>query len=290
MTHLYKGYDRASLDAQFVLSGADDLDALFARRQRAAEAARNRYRSARGLAYGRLPGETLDVYMPEGADGAPVLFFIHGGFWRSLAAADFAFVADGFVPAGVVTVVIDYPLIPHTDLAGIVASCSRAFAWVRANIADHGGDPDDIHISGNSAGGHLVAELAHPDRVRASGLPPETIRNVCAVSGLFELAPVRLSFQNETLDLTQADIARFSPQHHLTAGFPPTIVAVGGLETREFLDQSRDYADGLRAEGNRADLLIVPAANHITVVLDHFARPGSDLNTAALTLMGFAES
>lgn len=288
MTRLYKGYDQAGLDAQFVLSGADDIAALFARRQRAAEAARNRYRSARGLVYGGLPGETLDVYRPEGADGAPVLLFIHGGFWRSLAAADFAFVADGFVPAGIVTVVIDYPLIPETDLAGIVASCARALAWVRGSIADHGGDPDTIHISGNSAGGHLVAELAHPDRMRASGLPPGTIRSVCAISGLFELTPVRLSFQNETLDLTQADVEHFSPQRHVRAGYPPTLVTVGGLETREFLDQSGDYADGLRAQGNQADLLVVPGANHITIVLDHFARPGSDLNTAALTLMGIA--
>ncbi|MEO1225395.1 MAG: alpha/beta hydrolase [Pseudomonadota bacterium] len=286
MTRLYKGYDKASLDAQFVLSGADDLDALFARRQRAAEAARSRHRSARGLAYGGRPGETLDVYMPERADGAPVLLFIHGGFWRSLAAADFAFVADGFVPAGIVTVVIDYPLIPQTDLAGIIMSCTRALAWVRENIANHGGDPDNVHISGNSAGGHLVAEIAHPNRVRASGLPPETIRSVCAISGLFELAPVRLSFQNETLDLMQADVELFSPQRRVTPGFPPTLVTVGGLETQEFLDQSSDYADGLRAHGNQADLLVAPAANHITIVLDHFARPGSDLNTAALTLMG----
>lgn len=288
MTRLYKGYDQAGLDAQFVLSGADDLDALFERRQRAAEAARNRHRSAYGLAYGDLPGETLDVYMPDCADGAPVLLFIHGGFWRSLAAADFAFVADGFVPAGIVTVVIDYPLIPQTDLAGIIASCSRALAWVRRNIADHGGDPDKVHISGNSAGGHLVAELAPPDRVRASGLPPNMITSVCAISGLFELASVRLSFQNETLDLTQADVERFSPQRHVTPGFPPTLVAVGGLETQEFLDQSGDYADRLHARGNKADLLVVPDANHITVVLDHFARPGSDLNSAALTLMGIA--
>lgn len=285
MTTLYKNYDKQGLDAQFELTGVDDLDALFARRQRAADDAMWRCSSQCGLSYGGLPEETLDVFTPDGADGVPVQIFIHGGFWRSLKAAQFAFVADGFVPSNIVTVVIDYPLIPETDLAGIVASCFRVLAWVRDNIADHGGDPNNIHISGNSAGGHLVAELAHPDRQRAHGLPPGTVRSVCAISGLFELEPVRLSFQNETLSLSETTVERFSPQRHARTGFPPTLVAVGGLETTEFHAQSKDYADSLRTHGNQADLLVVPDANHITVVLDHFAKPGTALNDAALWLM-----
>lgn len=285
MNALYKSYDKAALDAQFVLAGVDDLDALFARRQRAADAAMRRYQARRGLAYGALPEERLDVYAPDRADRAPVQIFIHGGFWRSLDAAQFAFVADGFAAAGIVTVVIDYPLIPDTDMTGIVASCFRALSWVREHIGGLGGDPDDVHLSGSSAGGHLVAGLAHPDRLRARGLPSDTVKSVCAISGLFELEPVRLSFQNETLALTRPTVERFSPQRHLKPGFPPMLVTVGGLETAEFLDQSQAFVDGLRSHGNRADLLVVPDANHITVVLDHFARPGTALNQAALDLI-----
>jgi arylformamidase len=285
VTALYKSYDREGLDAQFRLTGVDDLDALFARRQRAAADAMWRWSSQCGLRYGSLPDEMLDVFVPDGAAGAPVQVFIHGGFWRSLKAAEFAFVADGFVPEGIVTVVIDYPLIPDTDLAGIVASCFRALSWVRDNITTYGGDPDAIHISGNSAGGHLVAELAHPNLQQAHGLPAETVKSVIAISGLFELEPVRLSFQNDTLSLSETTVERFSPLRHLSAGFPPMLIAVGGAETTEFLDQSRDFAEGLRAHGNDADLLVVPDANHITVVLDHFAKQGMPLNDAALRLM-----
>ncbi|MEQ9664425.1 MAG: alpha/beta hydrolase [Phycisphaerales bacterium] len=294
MPVLFRHYDRAALEAQFVLSGVDDLDALFARRQQAAEAAAGRYRVWRGVSYGPGRGEMLDIYAPDGAAtkapgenrGRPVQLFIHGGFWRSLDAALFAFVADGFVPKGAIAVILDYPLIPTTDMAGVVAACFRALSWLRRHVADYGGDPGRIHISGNSAGGHLVAELAHPRGLAERGLPPDTIASVTAISGLFELEPVRLSSQNDTLALTPEDAAQFSPQRRLEPGHPPMLVTVGGLETAEFLRQSRDYAEGLRALGDRAELLVVPDANHITIVLDHLARPGTALNSAILRLMG----
>mgnify|MGYP000362271350 CR=1 FL=1 len=289
MSTVFRHYDQAELEAQFVLSGVDDLEAVFARRQQAAEAAAGRYRAWRGVSYGSGRGETLDIYAPDDtgeARGRPVQLFIHGGFWRSLDAALFAFVADGFVPKGAVTVVLDYPLIPTTDMAGVVEACFRALAWLRGHVGEYGGDPGRIHISGNSAGGHLVAELAHPRGLAAHGLPPDTIASATAISGLFELEPVRLSSQNETLALTPADVARFSPQRRLEPGHPPMLVTVGGLETAEFLHQSRDYADGLRALGDQAELLVVPEANHITIVLDHLARPGTPLNEAVLRLMG----
>ncbi|MEM7442629.1 MAG: alpha/beta hydrolase [Pseudomonadota bacterium] len=285
MTAIFRNYDRSALEAQFQLTGVDDLSALQARRQRASDEANDRFRPRSGLAYGDLPGETLDVYLPDGADAAPVQIYIHGGFWRSLDAALFSFVANGFVPAGIVTVIIDYPLIPETDLAGCVASCFRALSWVRGNIARCGGDPENIHVSGSSAGGHLVAELAHPGKLAANGLPPDTVKSVCAISGLFELEAVRLSSQNETLRFDEATVDQFSPQRHLVSGFPPTLVTVGGLETAEFLVQSEDYALGLGEHGNQADLQIVPNANHLTIVLDHFAKPGTVLNGNVLGMM-----
>lgn len=286
MAHVYRHYDQAALDAQFSLDIAD-LEALFARRRRTAEASLARHAPLRGLSYGEGPGRTLDLYRPARAgSAAPVLVFIHGGFWRSLDAGLFAFVADGFVPFGAMVAVLDYPLIPSTDLAGIVEACREAVIWLRRNAAACGGDPDRIHVAGNSAGGHLVAELMDPAPFVGAGLPRDAVKGGCAISGLFDLEPVRLSNQNETLGFDEGDVAAFSPITRIPRPAPPLLVAVGGAETAEFLDQSRRYAAAYVAAGNDASLIVVPVADHITVVLDHFADPSRALNRRVRALLG----
>lgn len=286
MTSVYKHYDQAGLNDQFVLK-IDDLDTLLARRQQAASDTARRRRNAKRLAYGEGAARMLDLYPADAATGpTPVQIFTHGGFWRSLSAADFAFVPDGFCPHGAATIVLDYPLIPDIDLDGIVAACAQALSFVHRNAGDLGIDPARMHISGNSAGGHLVAELADPALLTAHGLPDGAVASATAISGLFELAPVALSMQNDTLHLTDRDVATRSPHRRVPSGAPPMLVAVGGDETQEFLDQSSDFAAAYASAGNACDLLVVPDADHVTVVLDHFANPAADLNQRARAAMG----
>jgi arylformamidase len=215
-----------------------------------------------------------------------VQLFIHGGYWRSLDAATFAFLAEAFVPEGAVLVVLDYPLIPEVDLAAIVAACERAVAWTWRHAAEHGGDPERLFVSGNSAGGHLVALLMDRAWPRRHGLPEDVVAGGCAISGLFDLEPVRLSAQNETLSLTARDVATLSPIRRLPRAAGPLILAVGGAETEEFRRQTADYARAWRAAGLACDELVVPGANHIDIVLDHLGRQGSPLHAAVLRQMG----
>jgi arylformamidase len=266
------GTGRRDMDAAFSLDTVTDLEAVFARRSAAAAAALARFPAERGLRYGPGPGETLNVF-PAGP-GAPVMVFIHGGFWRSLDADLFSFLAPGFVPAGAALVVIDYPLIPEVRLAQIAASCRRAVDWVRANAERFGGDPNRVFVSGNSAGGHLVAELMD----REGGA---TIRGGTAISGVFDLEPVTRSFQNDSLTLTADEVAVFSPLTRAVAIAAPLIVAVGGDETAEFLRQSAAFAARCGVPS-----IEVPGTNHITVLLDALAVPGHPLNAAVLRQMG----
>jgi arylformamidase len=286
MTTLWRQWDREGLDAQFTLDGVPDLEGLFARRLEASARARLAYQGLRGVAYGEGPGENLDLYRPEGAQDAPVQLFIHGGFWRSLDAATFAFMADGFVPAGAVTVVIDYPLIPAVRLADIVASCRRAVAWVWHNVHRHGGDPARFFISGNSAGGHLVALLMDRAWPPSLGLPEDVVAGGCALSGLYELEPVRRSAQNDTLLLTEEEVRTLSPMRRLPERAGPLILAVGGEETEEFRRQTEEYAQAWRRAGHAATTLVEPGRNHIDIVTAGLARPGSALNRAVLAQMG----
>lgn len=266
--------ERREMDREMSLDDVTGLEALFARRAEAAETALRSFAPRRGVAYGAGPGETLNVF-PAGA-GAPVMIFIHGGFWKSLDADLFSFLAPGFVPFGAALVVIDYPLMPAVRLGDIVSACLRAAKWVRANAESFGGDPERVFLSGNSAGGHLVAEVM--------GRPEAAfVRGGTAISGLFDLEPVTRSFQNDDLQLTPEEVAAYSPLRREPAIKAPLIVAVGGDETDEFLRQSRAFAARCGTEA-----MVVPATNHITILLDALARPTAALNMAVRRQMGLA--
>ncbi|MGH6922153.1 MAG: alpha/beta hydrolase [Propylenella sp.] len=280
--------DQKALDANFTLDSISDLDALFARRARAAKAALAEYEVVRGIAYGSDPSETLILFPARSAKGPPpVQVFIHGGFWSSLAAADFAFVAAGFVPHGAAVAVIDYPLIPKVRLGDIVRSCMRAVGYLYSNGSDHSIDPERIFLSGNSAGAHLIIELMDRPRLNDAGLPADAVKGGTAISGLYDLRSIMASFRNEQLGFTAEEVAEFSPLLRKTEIASPVIATVGATEMPEFVDQTERLVQHCRENGTPVEHLL-PEADHITIVLDHFAVPGTALNRAALRQMGLA--
>ena len=152
------------------------------------------------------------------------------------------------------------------------------------------GDADGLgdRACGNSAGGHLVAELLDETSQRQRGLPTGALAGGCAISGLFDLEPVRLSFQNDALSLTRAEVERHSPLRRPYRPCAPVIATVGGDEMEEFLDQNRRFA-GLCAGAGAPTLHREEAGmNHITVVLDALAHPGHGLHQALASLMGLS--
>lgn len=285
---IWLNLDQAELNAQFELTGIRDLEGIFARRIAASVQARADFLHRSGVAYGPGPSDRLDLFPAAGTSDAPVMIFIHGGFWRSLDAALFSFVARGFVPHGAAVVVLDYPLIPGVRLADIVTSCRLAIAWVHRHARTFGASPDKLFVSGNSAGGHLAALLADRAWPTTAGLPDDVIKGACAMSGLYDLEPVRLSSQNDTLNLTGEEVERLSPSRQLPARAAKTIFAVGADETPEFLRQNRAIAEAWTAAGLPCAHDVVSAINHITIVLDAFAVPTHPLNIATRRLMGVA--
>ena len=113
------------------------------------------------LRYGTQPGETLDLFGPP-TPAAPVLVFIHGGYWRALDKSDASFVAPPFVDAGAMVVVPNYDLCPTVSMETIALQLANALAWTHRHARVHGGDPSRLVVCGHSAGGHLVADVQLP--------------------------------------------------------------------------------------------------------------------------------
>lgn len=217
----------------------------FARWQSESMRARQALRGFLDVAYGRGPNETLDLFVPdEPIKAAPVMVFIHGGYWRSLDKADHSFVAPPFVAQGACVVVINYALCPAVTVPEIALQTARAVVWVARHIGNFGGDPDRISVVGHSAGGHLAAMLLACDwSVLGADLPPRLVRQAVSISGLFDLTPLQNTpFLQSSLQLTATHVRQASPAlwpaPSVADGRGHLLAVVGGDESPEFLRQN----------------------------------------------------
>jgi len=277
--------DAAWLEAEYNLRARHpDHEDEFAR-WRTASALVHRIESCRrDVRYGSGDGEALDIYPTPRAD-APVLVFIHGGYWRSLDKSEHAFIAPSFTAAGALVVMPNYALCPAVGIEHIALQMTRALAWVHRNAALYGGDPRRIVVAGHSAGGHLAAMLLSCRwRDVDAVLPAQLLAGALSISGVYDLEPLRLApFLQADLRLNAASVRRLSP-----AFFPrprrPLFAAVGAAESREFQRQTALIRDQWGPTGVPV-CDTVPAVNHYTILHD-LADPRGRLHAHALRLLG----
>lgn len=234
--------------------------------------------------YGNAAGETLDVFPAAHAD-APVLVFIHGGYWRSLDKSEHSFIAPAFTSEGATVVVPNYDLCPAVTVPQIAMQMVAALVWTFRNVAQHRGDPRRITIAGHSAGGHLAAMLLACDWKKYSrDLPADLVTRALSISGLYDLEPIRRTpFLRDSLRLTQDDARKASPAR-MPAPRGRTLYSVaGGDESAEFIRHNRLIRDAWGPQ-------VVPECeeleglNHFSV-LESLVQPGTRLNDLALDLL-----
>jgi len=240
------------------------------------------------LPFGETPAERLD-YFPTRQDAAPLLVFIHGGYWRSLDKSDFSWLAPPFVQHGVALALLNYGLAPNTPIEDMVRQQLRALAWLYRNGDRLGFDPERIVVVGHSAGAHLTAMMmAALWPVYADDLPRSLVKAGLAISGIYDLAPlVHTPFVNVDLRLDERRARALSPVHMPPATSAPLITAAGAQESSEFHRQTQLIASAWKD----VHLRNVPMAgvNHLTV-MDELANPASPLFDAALDLVRLSKS
>lgn len=274
---LYRGMDRTALDAAYNNTEAVGLakrDQYVAARVARSDAFRKAHAGRIDVRYGEGPRQRLDVFSC-GTAGAPTVVFIHGGYWQQNDKDPFAFIGDGLLPAGFNLAVVEYTLAPAARMDAIVAEIRAAVAWVIDHAKELGGDPGRVFVSGHSAGGHLTA-IAMADPRVAGGV---------AVSGIFDLEPIRLNYLNEKLGLDAAEAQRNSPMLHLPSRAAPLVVTVGLGELPELIRQSEEFAAAWQKRGLPGQYLPLAGHDHFSI-LDELARPDGQLVAALRTLAG----
>ena len=231
---LYCGMDRAQLDAAYNNSAAvPERDAIVADWAARSAKVRREYAGHFDLAYGNTTRERLDLFLAADPK-APTLAFIHGGYWQmnDLVKENFAFFAEGLLPLGINLALVEYTLAPAARLDRIVAEVRRSVRWLAEHLAEYDADPTRLYVAGHSAGGHLTAMT----------MPLPEVRGGIAISGIYDLEPIRLNYLNEKLGLDVAEAERNSPLRHLPATVGELVVAYGTRELPELCRQSIEYA------------------------------------------------
>ena len=227
--------------------------------------------------YGSRERQRYDLFHAADKD-APLVVYIHGGYWQRGDRKDYSFVARELNAAGITVAVPSYSLCPAASVMEIgdeIQACLAAL-WNKTKKRPM--------VIGHSAGGHLTAEMLARNWSGFAGVPADLVRTGYAISGVFDLAPLIGTSLNEAIGLKAGTARVASP---LFRPPPPKgrrlVAAVGGDESEEFLRQSREIADNWSKVGVDAKCEVIAGTNHFTIV-DELIRPGSTMLTQIVAL------
>lgn len=259
MPPIYKHYSQPDLNRQYNNRlQTPDFEVYLSGYERWSKDVENTVNFEKDLAYGMHERERLDIY-PGKDINAPVIVFIHGGYWRSFDKSSFRFISSAFRSTGATVICINYPLAPSATIDQIVLSCEKALIWITEKYKG------DIYLLGHSAGAHLAAILLSTEigqRVKGMG----------GLSGIYNLIPIQKSELNETLQMTEQTAQRNSPVLQPANYDIPILLAVGADETDEFKAQTEEFK---RKHPGSFDLMI-EKRNHFSI-LEEFIDPNSKL-------------
>ena len=287
---VYLDYTQAELDTAYDQSAYQpNIQQLRDRWISNSERTRARIGPPLRRAYGPGEIEALDIFRTAAPAPAPVFVFIHGGAWRAGRAATYAAPAEMFIRAGVHYVAPDFSWVQDCggSLLPMADQVRRAITWIWRNAASFGGDPDHLYLGGHSSGAHLAAVALTTDWPGAFGLPSDIVKGGLCSSGMYDLAPVRLSHRSSYVKFTDEMVEALSPIRHRDRLRAPLIVAYGTYETPEFQRQARDFAAAVRAAGKPVELIVGDNYSHLDLP-ETLCNPYGLLGAAVLEQIGLA--
>ncbi|XP_014478358.1 PREDICTED: kynurenine formamidase [Dinoponera quadriceps] len=236
------------------------------------EKARKTTKCELNVPYGATERTKYDVYGTDLPKDAPILVFVHGGYWQEFSKDLAGFVVPLFVKNRIKVITVGYDLCPDVKIGDIVAEIKSAVAQILKYAADSG--CKSVCVSGHSAGAHLVACLLHDDdwiqRMTQQGYFP-LLKRLVLISGLYDIKPLVGVSHAAALDLTDEVVEKLSmccfdePKERRIRGLK-VIVTVGDCDSPAFMDQSRQYAQKIISLVDNVEYLLLPDIDHFDIV------------------------
>jgi acetyl esterase/lipase len=222
----------------------------------------------RGVAYGPLERQALDVYAPKRvATPAPVAVFFYGGSWDSGRRQDYGWVGRALAAQGFLTVVPDYRLYPAVRYPGFVEDGALAVRWAVDHARTLDGDPNRVVLVGHSAGAYNAAMLALDGAyLKAAGVDPKVVRAFAGLSGPYDFLPLDKPATQRTFGEFQ-DLPATQPAAYVRPDSPPAFLATGEADTTVRPRNTRILAAALRAKGAPVEERHYAGLNHADTVL-----------------------
>lgn len=222
------------------------------------------------VSYGKSSRQLVDIFPCVNNSKAPVHIFLHGGYWQALDKDSFSFLAKTFNEQGECAVIVNYDLCPNVIISEIRLQIKQLMLWMVSNVPIYGGDPEQIQITGHSAGAHLLANLLTTDWSE-SGLHKYPFQRLNGLSGLYDLRPLISTSINQAIKLNPQSALQNSPLINdlwMHDGKLKLNLLVGELESREYKKQSsalvHQWKDQLSIQLEEA-----PLQHHFSI-LDYF--------------------
>lgn len=280
---VYRNFDQVELDNQYnVRAGIPDYLDVFARWASDSEAFRKVNRIVENVPYGSHDLQATDFF-PAKSVGRPLLVFIHGGYWQSLDKSYFSYLAEPYINRDINVAIVNYRLAPEANMNEIVMDNRNAIISLYRKASELGFDSSRIYVSGHSAGGHLTATMVNTDWT-AWGLPVDLIKGGCAISGLYDLEPIRLCYLNKAIGLTPKQVLENSPFLNLPKGKTPIILTVGGDESDEYHRLQSEYEHALKALNINVEIVVQKNGHHFDAV-DRLGDSSEELCQAMLRMI-----
>jgi acetyl esterase/lipase len=234
--------------------------------------------------------DKLDLYLPEGKTGVPVIVWIHGGALTQDDKNLEVGTGTRFAQAGIATATVNYRLSPAVSHPAHVEDAAASFAWVKRHIAEYGGDPTRVFLVGHSAGAYLAQLLVTDERyLKKHGLSARDVRGVVPISAFFwvekeGVAPDRPKSVWGTDEKVWVDA---SPAHHLRANLPPTLIIYADRDEPWRRQQNVDMAEALKAAGSPpVDLVQIADRTHMGI----WREMGKDGDPTSARVIAFVTS
>lgn len=208
--------------------------------------------------------ERLDVF-PADTPGAPIMVFVHGGWWRGGTRKFWSFVAKGFNAHGYTVVISDYTLTPRVFVQDITQATRAAIVWAYEHADEINGDRERLFVSGHSAGGQQAGMVAVTDWTRY-GLPATAVKGVMPMSGVFDMRVMQFSWLQPFLQLTGNTAISESALFLIPDVAPPILVMLGDEESEEFRRQAVEFDAAWKAKGHRSEVYAAPNEDHATYI------------------------